>query len=394
MTTRALLGITSHGNAPYLMATRFARALGDHSIVIPHYYGDVQTTILREEIPEMSGRVYLSRELGELFRPLLLDAGNGKTFSEFGSLLARDDHPFSARSIENKFNSMLDEGLQAISLDGMEHKRFQKSDFAAVINTTLPIRANLPRSYFFFTARMSDLYGLAPDGDDSRETREAVSSLQPYAKLWAEVEATFDCEFIPRINAFSYRLQNTDPKIIHTPPFAFTRPEVNILERESFLFVPSGTRTDLRKLYQIAGTIPSEYDRLVLGSKGLNRDFPEKQFHYVGANIFGDPLLKGVIARGGWGSIWDCLANNKPIALARTMYEEDPEMGHTQKTMAALGLAAILDGAADTFLINSTREKIISAMKRERAADLKEFGNYANDGYGYIASKIHEKYDL
>jgi hypothetical protein len=35
------------------MATRFARALGDHSIVIPHYYGDVQTTILREEIPEM-----------------------------------------------------------------------------------------------------------------------------------------------------------------------------------------------------------------------------------------------------------------------------------------------------------------------------------------------------
>jgi UDP-N-acetylglucosamine:LPS N-acetylglucosamine transferase len=114
----------------------------------------------------------------------------------------------------------------------------------------------------------------------------------------------------------------------------------------------------------------------------------------VGANIFGDPLLKGVIARGGWGSIWECLANNKPIALARTMYEEDPEMGHTQKTMAALGLAAILDGAADTFLINSTREKIISAMKRERAADLKEFGNYANDGYGYIASKIHEKYDL
>ncbi len=270
MTSRILLGLTSHGNAPYLMATRFARALGDHSIVIPHYYGDVQTAILREEIPEMSGRVYLSRELGELFRPLLLDAGNGKTFPEFGSMLARDNHTFSTRSIENKFNKMLEEGLPAVSLDGTEHKRFQKSDFAAVINTTLPIRVDLPRSYFFFTARMSDLYGLAPDGDDSCETREAVSELQPYAKLWAEVEATFDREFIPRINAFSYRSQNADPKVIHTPPFAFTRPEIHILERKSFLFVPSGTRTDLSKLHQIAATIPSEYDSLVLGSKGLN----------------------------------------------------------------------------------------------------------------------------
>lgn len=270
MTSRILLGLTSHGNAPYLMATRFARALGDHSIVIPHYYGDVQTAILREEIPEMSGRVYLSRELGELFRPLLLDAGNGKTFPEFGSMLARDNHTFSTRSIENKFNKMLEEGLPAVSLDGTEHKRFQKSDFAAVINTTLPIRVDLPRSYFFFTARMSDLYGLAPDGDDSCETREAVSELQPYAKLWAEVEATFDREFIPRINAFSYRSQNADPKVIHTPPFAFTRPDIDILERKSFLFVPSGTRTDLSKLHQIAATIPSEYDSLVLGSKGLN----------------------------------------------------------------------------------------------------------------------------
>jgi hypothetical protein len=289
---------------------------------------------------------------------------------------------------------MLEEGLPAVSLDGTDHKRFQKSDFAAVINTTLPIRVDLPRSYFFFTARMSDLYGLAPDGDDSPETREAVSDLQPYAKLWAEAEATFDYEFIPRINAFSYRSQNADPKVILTPPFAFSRPEVHILERKSFLFVPSGTRTDLSKLHQIAATISSEYDCLVLGSKGLNRDFPKEQFRYVGANIFGDPLLMGVIARGGWGSIWECLANNKPIALARTMFAEDPEMGHTQKTMFELGLAAILDGMADTFLIDSTREKIIASMKKERAADLKEFGNYANDGYGYIASKIHEKDDL
>lgn len=114
----------------------------------------------------------------------------------------------------------------------------------------------------------------------------------------------------------------------------------------------------------------------------------------MGANIFGDPLLKGVIARGGWGSIWECLANHKPIALVRTRFAEDPEMGHTQKTMSELGLATILDGSSDTFLIGSTREKIIELMNSECAADLKEFGIYANDGYGYIASKIHEKDDI
>ena len=241
---------------------------------------------------------------------------------------------------------------------------------------------------------MSDLYGLAPEGDDSQETRDAVSALQPYAKLWKEVEESFDLEFIPRINAFSYRPDLKDPKMIHTPPFAFTRPEVQILKRESILFVPSGTRTDIRKLHQIGDSIPPEFDRLVLGSKGSNGDFPEDQYRYVGANIFGDPMLKGVISRGGWGTIWECLANNKPAALARTSFAEDPEMGHTQKTMAELGLAAIIDGSAGSFLTGATREKIITRDEQREGNRSRRFGNYANDGYGYIASKIHETDDL
>lgn len=390
MNTPALLAITSHGNAPYLMASRFAKALGNNPVVIPHYYGDAQISILRDEIPEMSGRIFLSTELGELFTPLLLDAEKGLPFSEFGSLLASNDNPFSARAIENKLAKVLDEGIPATSLDGVEHNRFNRADFSAVINSTLPIRVNLPRSYFFFTAKMSDLYGLSPDGDHSVETMKAVADLLPYAKLWAEVEDTFDVEFIPRINAFSYRKNYDAQKVVHTPPFAFARPIVNILSRESILFVPSGTRTDLRKLHQIAESIPPDYDRLVLGSKGLNRDFPENKYHYVGANVFGDPLLKGVISRGGWGTIWECLANLKPDALAQTSFVEDPEMGHTQKTMEKLGLAEIINGSASSFLKDEIRENIVVKMNKEKEIDLQQFGNYANDGYGYIASKIHE----
>ena len=390
MNTPALLAITSHGNAPYLMASRFAKALGNNPVVIPHYYGAAQISILRDEIPEMSGRIYLSNELGELFKPLLLDAEKELSFSEFGALLARDDNPFSARAIENKLAKVLEEGIPATSLDGVDHKRFYRSDFSAAINTTLPIRVNLPRSYFFFTAKMSDLYGLSPDGDHSVETMKAAADLLPYAKLWAEVEDSFDIEFIPRINAFSYKQNYNAPKVVHTPPFAFARPEVKVLERESYLFVPSGTRTDLKKLHQIADSIPPEYDRLVLGSKGLNRDFPENKYRYVGANVFGDPKLEGVISRGGWGTIWECLANVKPDALACTTFVEDPEMGHTQKTMEKLGLAEIINGSAASFLNEETRENIILKMNKEKEIDLQQFGAYANDGFGYIASKINE----
>jgi hypothetical protein len=390
MNIPALLAITSHGNAPYLMASRFAKALGDYPVVIPHYYGDAQISILQDEIPEMCGRIFLSTELGDLFKPLLLDAEKGLRFSKFGASLARNDNPFSARAIENKLSKVLDEGIQATSLDGTEHKRFYRSDFSATINTTLPIRVNLPWSYFFFTAKMSDLYGLSPEGDSSIDTMNAVADLLPYAKLWAEVEDTFDIEFIPRINAFSYRQNYHAPKVVHTPPFAFARPIVNILNKESFLIVPSGTRTDLKKLHQIADSIPPEYERLVLGSKGLNRDFPEKKYRYVNATIYSDPLLKGVISRGGWGTIWECLVNVKPDALAQTSFVEDPEMGHTQKTMEKLGLAKIINGSAASFLQDETRENIIIKMVEEKKIDLQQFGNYADDGYGYIASKIHE----
>ena len=105
-------------------------------------------------------------------------------------------------------------------------------------------------------------------------------------------------------------------------------------------------------------------------------------------------MLKGVTSRGGWGTIWDCLANNKPAALAYTSFAEDPEMGHTQKTMSELGLAVIIDGSAGSFLTGAAREKIILGMDNERAKDFKNYGNYASDGYGYIASKIHQTDDL
>jgi hypothetical protein len=65
-------------------------------------------------------------------------------------------------------------------------------------------------------------------------------------------------------------------------------------------------------------------------------------------------------------------------------------MGHTQKTMEKLGLAEIINGSASSFLKDEIRENIVVKMNIEKDIDLQQFGNHANDGYGYIANKIHE----
>ena len=394
MKVPALLALTSHGNAPYLMAARFARALGDYIVVIPDYYGETQDSILREEIPQMAERVYLSRELGELFRPLLLESGGGKNYAQFGASLADSNNPRNARLIENRLASMLAEGISALSLDGSTRETFFAGDFSAAINSTLPIRVDLLHSIFFFTGRMSRLYGTVPPGEDEPEAHQTVDELAAYAKLWVEVEDTFDVEFIPRINALSYREDAADERIIFTPPLAFTRPISRKLERPGILFVPSGTRTDLYKLHRVAETLPAEFQPLVLGSNGNNPDFPADKFTYVRADIFGDANLAGVVSRGGWGTIWECQSNLKPAALVRTSFVEDPEMGHSQFVLKERGLVEILDDSISPFLAAGKLEQLKNTFIKESKLDEILFGEFAGNGFAFMADKLRCSFNM
>jgi len=65
-------------------------------------------------------------------------------------------------------------------------------------------------------------------------------------------------------------------------------------------------------------------------------------------------------------------------------------MGHTQKTMEHLGLSTIIDDSSSAFFNENTITGIMNALNFEREIDFQKFGGYANDGYGYIAKKIHE----
>ncbi len=391
MTPRALLALTSHGNAPYLMAARFTHALGDYPVIIPWYYGKTQADILLEEVPEMRERVYLSAALGGLFAPLLLETGSGKPYAQFAAGLAREDDPQGARAIEDQLAGLLRAGISAEPLDGGPARIFHGQDLAAVINTTLPLRVAVPRVFFFFTARMSRLYGNTPVNENDQLTTSAVAELYPFASLWRKVEDTFTVSFTPRINALSGSMEDKNDQTILTPPLAFQRPVVSKLKQPGVLFVPSGTRTDMAKLHRAADALPAGFLPLVLGSSGSHPDYPADRFTCVTADVYGDPQLQAVVSRGGWGTQWECLANQVPSAMVRTTFVEDPEIGHTQQALQQLGLAAVVDDNLDDFLTPGTLESYRSSLEVERQRDRQLFGELANDGFAFMAKQICDR---
>jgi len=224
-------------------------------------------------------------------------------------------------------------------------------------------------------------------GEIQPGTSAALKMLEPFARLWADVEETFDTAFVPRINAFSGQAEHPDDRMILTPPLAFKRKVSVNLEKPGILFVPSGTRTDLEKLLQTAVTIPAEYQKLVLDSGGSNPDFPVDQFTCVNAEVFGDSNLAGVVSRGGWGTIWECLVNQKPTAMVQTSFEEDPEMGHSQAALTALGLAETIEASIKLFLKPDVIRILTSNMRMEQEKDLELFGDLAGDGFAYMAEQ-------
>lgn len=382
-----LLALTSHGNAPYLMAARLANALGRAAVVIPDYYGDTQRRILLEELPDCGDYVWLSSQLGDILRPLLLDVSSGKSFGEFGAQLADANNPGGAAAIENRFQQAIRDGLGIERLDGRERGLLFKKDIRGVLNSTLPIRPGVGDHIFFFTGRMSQLYGSLPPGDDSPEAIRTLEQLQGYAEIWRKVEATFSVSFIPRVNAFSYR-NDMEADAILTPPLAFRRAESNRLKKPALLFLPSGTRTDVRALNDLAAQAVNGYERLVLGYQRDGTDFPAAQFSRVNAAVFGDEQLQGVIARGGWGTVWECLCNEIPLAVPRLGFSDDPEIGHTQLALRSQGIGLVLEGELAPFLDETKREVLKQAIHALRMEDQAIFGALAEDGFAFMATQI------
>jgi hypothetical protein len=385
----AMLAITSHGNAPYLMAARLAQALGSRTVLIPDYYGEVQRRIMRDELGCAIQNIYLSKELGDLMRPLLLDKSTGLSFVDFASNLADDTHPRGIASVEAALNRMLHEGIPAESLDGSRQRVFRAADFDLAVNMAEPLLVDLPHQVFVFTGLLSRIYGTLPPGVNDSESLAVVEKLQPFARKWARCEKGCDVRFVPRIHACSY-----DPKPLPgvTPiaPLAGRRTPAHIVDRPGVLFSPSGTGTDAAKLTHLACSLSTGQQAFVLAGGQAETDFIQAGALPVCGSAYADSKIHWVAARGGWGTIWECLQNEKPPVLVRTTFIEDPEMGHTQASLKKLGLARIYSGDGDDLPSTAEVDRIRERIHAERAIDRAAFGDLADDGYACLAQKLNE----
>ena len=59
--------------------------------------------------------------------------------------------------------------------------------------------------------------------------------------------------------------------------------------------------------------------------------------------MWGNGSLSAVLARSGFGSIWQAMVNQKPIGVIRPDAKADPEVFHNAKTVEWSGIGAVLD---------------------------------------------------
>lgn len=386
MSGRAILAITSHGNAPYLMAARLTAAMGKTPVVIPLYYGAVQRQIMREELRPSPGHIYLSAALGDLMRPLLLDKSDGRSFVDFASALADDRNPDGIAVVESGLNDLLSAGIPAENLADGSRRTFMLEDFELALNMAQPLLTPQLGQVYIFTGLLSQVYGTLPPGVDDSASRMMVERLQPFAAKWSRCEAASTRRFIPRIHACSY-----DPAplqgVLTIPPLAVKRQPAEVVAEAGVLFSPSGTGTDADKLVQLAGKLNGDLRAYVLAGGQMEKQFLGEGAIATSGQAYADSKIAWVAARGGWGTLWECLMNEKPAVLVRTTFVEDPEMGHTQLSMSRLGLVKIYD-TADELPSAGEIEIMRRRIQAERAADRLAFGDLADDGYAYLAGQI------
>lgn len=353
--------LPSHGHAPYILGVRLLRNVATE-ICIPEYYGKKQRRILEEEFSNDADKIFLSEELGALLKPLLRDRFFLPSFNSYALSVSKNIERISV-TLKEKYLA----GIDAVSLKGIKRK-FTEFDFA--LNTGLPIFSPIEPVLFAFVGKMSALYNLSPY--QSPET-------QSLAKIWRQVEVSFERMFVPRLNSLSY-LEYDETGITFTPTFAQPYPFDNsAIPQDATLVVASGTGLALEKLLVLADSSPGPC--LTLTESPSIVDLPR-----VPSKSWGNPNVVAVLARSGLGSIWQALLNQKPIGVITPTREEDPEIFHNVKMVQETGIGAILDVKVDP-LINALPQ-YLSEIQKQLEIEKKEFRTI--DGIKYTSGKLQD----
>ncbi|HEX7556739.1 MAG TPA: hypothetical protein VF338_08960, partial [Leptolinea sp.] len=338
MTCTVLL-LPNHGNEPYLLGISIALKIGVDFILVPHYYNNYfgepdQQHIIKNEFPGDCHKIYLSQTLGKLLKPIIRSSHDNRSYPQYVKDVFEDrkgllgiDH------VSQLLKEKLNNGIKAFSVANQKEERiFYLTDIDFEFNIGLPIVSPIDPSIYVFTSLMSEVYRNPLSSDVKHE----LVDFAYLAAYWEEIEEGFEKIFIPKINALSH-LSTTFPKVIYTPPLAkIINPKGEQLSKESILLIPSGTGQDKIEIDQLVHISIHGYE-LVSYSKKV------RHVKKVTTSVFADDKLMAVISRGGWGTIWKCLVHNKPMGYFSTVFQEDPEIAHTLKTLTTLDIGFLVD---------------------------------------------------
>jgi hypothetical protein len=368
---KSFLLLPSHGHAPYLLGVNLLRNL-DVDICVPHYYGERQQQVLRDELrldtrTQVADRVFLSEGLGSLLGRLL----RGKSYSPtFDSYIQNVTTHFD--EINRDLKQRCKNGIEAISLSGIK-KTFSRFDFC--LNTGLPVLSREQPVVYAFVGKMSEIYRLSTY--QNRYMGELV-------EIWRKVESSFEHMFIPRLNSL-YKTEYDHSGITNTPSLE-SRTDLDINEaryvpQNSILVVTSGTDEGKDKLANLIASSPKVYNFIKLSESSIENDlqvFPP--------SVWGHPNVVAVIARSGFGTIWKALLNQKPIGIINTPPEDDPEIYQNAQAVKASGIGTILDTNLDPLI--DGLPQYISKIQEQLEADRKIFNE--TDGIKYTSDRLKQ----
>jgi len=116
----------------------------------------------------------------------------------------------------------------------------------------------------------------------------------------------------------------------------------------------------------------------------LNDSPTQVPFDRIPSTSWGNPNIVAVLARSGFGSIWQALVNQKPIGVIRPRPQDDPEVFHNAKVVEWAGIGTILDDDMKPLL--EALPSFLSNIQRHLKLDDDMFGTM--DGIEYTSAEI------
>lgn len=355
---KTVMSYCGSGNAPYLIAVGIAKELGVPVIVNKFFrFGEyIQAKVLRKRFGNDPD--------------IFIDEGSGRILSKIEFSGKYDD--FVKRNVrygEEARRELKDyiRGFEAVSLAG-ERREFRNPEIRmSVWARFVPDPEN---TYYVSGALTSEIAKRAPT---------KVKQIDAFIRYMRSEEKRYKRIFIPETATFSYMKLRKLPQQVSTPPLASRLVNRQRIARKFLYYNLSGATGALDR-NTITAAEESGY-QLYRSPEARGPGLPAHP-----SIIFND-RCQGVVARAGWGTLWECQLAGVPILTPAFGRNEDPEIYHNHKTIEKFRLGVIYDKGLTPGDIERAAAMRQSIRELNRRLE-KKFGTL--DGYKFVARNMKE----